>query len=243
MSKFRRNEHGLMVRANSYGRTSYGELAREMDLKHGETLYAVDVEKGAKVSRPIKPGQKDVSHKPGTTFVAGPTITKASGLLGWLRNGGSRPAETPVGGHVAGGPVPTGSCAGGLPPVLKKEVAELHAAGFGAVPPPEKSKWGWVIKLKGLVLAGGIRTDAMILLPAAYPAACPIGFYLREGACTGTLDTGHVFKGAYHGAPDLSADGWMWFCGVAGDWIPGRHTLLSYVTCVFAMFTNEGLEG
>lgn len=238
MSSFRRGENGLMVRANSYGRTSYDELAREMGVKKGETLYAVDVEKGAKVSRPVKPGQKEVSHKPGTTFVAGPTITKAAGLLDWLRNGASASEKAAV--KTGGAMEPY---AGGLPPALKREVAELHNAGFGSVPPPEKGPWGWAIMLKGLVLAGGIRTDAMILLPAAYPAACPIGFYLREGAYTGTLDTAHVFKGAYHGAPDLSAYGWMWFCGVAGDWIPGRHTLLSYVTCVFAMFTNEGLEG
>jgi hypothetical protein len=118
---------------------------------------------------------------------------------------------------------------------------ELRAGGFGAVPPPEQTQWGWAIRMKGLTLAGGVRTDAMILLPANYPAVSPIGFYLRQGAVKGTLDQSHLFDAAYHGAPNLTKDGWQWFCGIVDNWMPGRHSLLTYVACVFAMFTNEGL--
>lgn len=237
MSSLRRNEHGLIVRARSYGRTSYDELANSLGLKQDETLYAVKVENGTRIARPVKKGQKDVPHSPGTTFVAGPTITKAAffgALLSQVR-GASAPAPSPV--------APVRSENQKLPPALRREVEELHSSGFGAVPEPEMTSWGWAIKMKGLILAGGIRTDAMILLPATYPATSPIGFYLRKGANSGTLDRAHLFDRSYHGALDLSAYGWQWFCGVVDGWTPGRHTLLSYVTCVFAMFTNENLKG
>ena len=229
MNSLKRNAHGLLIRSNSYGRTSYDALAQELGMKNGETLYAVNVENGARVSRPIKNGQTDVQHKPGSTFVAGPTITKAAALIGVSRGSSTSIAKS------AGGE--------GLPSALKKEVEELRVAGFGAVPAPEMTAWGWAIRLKGLVLAGGTRTDAMILLPKAYPAASPIGFYLRNGARTGALDASHLFNGAHHGAPDLTREGWQWFCGILDAWAPGRHSLVTYITCVFAMFTNEGLKG
>lgn len=237
MSTFRRNEHGLMVRAKSYGRTSYDELAGSLGLKKDETLYAVRVENGTRIARPVMKGQQDVPHSPGTTFVAGPTITKAAFLQPLLRKEvpTAAPSQLPDPQSRAGSQA--------LPSALRREVEELHNNGFGAVPEPEMTPWGWAIKMKGLILAGGIRTDAMILLPATYPAVSPIGFYLRKGANTGTLDQRHLFDRGYHGALDLSAHGWQWFCGVADNWIPGRHTLLSYVTCVFAMFTNENLKG
>lgn len=237
MSTFQRNEYGLMVRARSYGRTSYEELASSLGLEKGESLYAVRVEKGSRVARPVMPGQKDVPHSPGTTFVAGPTITKAA-LFQVLA--GSRAGTKASAGNAA---FPHQGERQKLPPALRREVEELHNSGFGAVPEPEMTQWGWAIRMKGLILAGGIRTDAMVLLPAVYPAASPIGFYLRKGANAGTLDQGHLFDRGYHGALDLSAHGWQWFCGVVDGWTPGRHTLLSYVTCVFAMFANENLKG
>ncbi len=237
MSTFRRNEHGLMVRAGSYGRTSYEELADALGLKNDETLYAVRVENGTRISRPLTKGQKDVSHSPGTTFVAGPTITKAAFFQSLFHR--EAPA-TPPASSAAPKPLPANQP---LPPILRREVEELHAGGFGAVPEPEMTPWGWGIKMKGLILAGGIRTDAMILLPETYPATSPIGFFVRKGANLGSLDQRHLFDRGYHGALDLSAYGWQWFCGVPDRWIPGRHTLLSYVTCVFAMFTNENLKG
>lgn len=237
MSTFHRNEHGLMVRAGSYGRTSYEELADALGLKNDETLYAVRVENGTRISRPLTKGQKDVSHSPGTTFVAGPTITKAAFFRSPFRR------DTPATPSEADAAPKRRIVSRPLPPALRREVEEMHAGGFGSVPEPEMTPWGWGIKMKGLILAGGIRTDAMILLPESYPAASPIGFYLRKGANTGSLDRRHLFDRGYHGALDLSAFGWQWFCGVPDHWIPGRHTLLSYVSCVFAMFTNENLKG
>ena len=74
----KKNEHGMLVRARTYGKTSYDEVAKELGLKKGETLYAVSQENGIRVSRPVKPGSKEVPHKPGTSIVAGPTITKAA---------------------------------------------------------------------------------------------------------------------------------------------------------------------
>lgn len=74
----KKNEHGMLVRARTYGKVSYNEVARELGLKKGETLYAVSQENGVRVSRPVKPGVGEIPHKPGTSFVAGPTITKAA---------------------------------------------------------------------------------------------------------------------------------------------------------------------
>lgn len=240
MGAFRRNEHGLMVRANSYGRTSYDELARSIGLQHDETLYAIKVENGTRISRPVMKGQKDVQHTPGTSFVAGPTITKAAFFQSLFPR---KAPATPSASSASSAARRSLSGSLSLSAALRREVEELHAGGFGAVPEPERSPWGWSIRMKGLILAGGIRTDAMILLPETYPATSPIGFFVRKGANTGSLDRRHLFDRGYHGALDLSAYGWQWFCGVPDHWIPGRHTLLSYVTCVFAMFTNENLKG
>jgi hypothetical protein len=97
------------------------------------------------------------------------------------------------------------------------------------------------VRLRGLTLPGGVRTDALVLLPNNYPLAGPIGFYVREGAATGALDTSHLFDELVaHGAPDLSARGWQWFCGIAEGWQPGRHTLVSYLTLVLALFNDRG---
>jgi hypothetical protein len=130
--------------------------------------------------------------------------------------------------------------AGEAPPLkLKREAQELQEAGFGAVPEPEMAKWGWSVRLKGVVLPDGTRSDAMILLPKNYPLASPVSFYLKKRALTGKLDTSHLFADkAYHGALNLSAEGWQWFCGIAEGWRPNRHTLLSYIAIVFALFNN-----
>nr|NJM02831.1 hypothetical protein [Desulfobacula sp.] len=77
--------------------------------------------------------------------------------------------------------------------------------------------------------------------PAAqnYPHASPIGFYLKAGANTGGLDTGHLYNAAYHGAIDLSAHGWQWFCGIAEGWKPGRHNLVTYLSMVLTMLAEQ----
>jgi hypothetical protein len=126
-----------------------------------------------------------------------------------------------------------------LPESLQKEVTLLKKSGFGAIDAPVKNEWGWSIRMKGLALPGGIRTDAMILLPNNYPLASPIGFYIRKDAVVGKLDTHHLFSDrAYHGANNLSEEGWQWFCGIVDNWQPGRHTLVSYLSIVFHFF-NE----
>ena len=227
----KRNEYGMLVRAREYGKTSYKELADQLGLKKGETLYSVSQEKGVLVSRPVDRHVKEVPHKPGTGFVAGPTITKAAGLFGGLLNrfGGGEAVPALVG-KERGSEVPA---------VLRREMEELRAAGLGGVPDPVLTKWGWAIRMKGLILPGGSRTDAMVLLPEAYPEASPIGFFLRKNANVGGLDTSHLYARSYHGAPDLTEEGWNWFCGLAENWIPYRHNLLGYVAAVLALLNER----
>ena len=228
----KRNEHGMLVRARDYGRTPYEDIARELGLRSDETLYAVSQENGVRVSRPVGSTTKEVSHKPGTSFVAGPTITKAAGFFGTL-------ARKLNAAESAGGASSTRRGKTEIPLVLRREMEELRAAGLGSIPDPELSSKGWNINMKGLVLPGGCRTDARILLPASYPEACPIGFYIHKDANVGGLDTSHLYSRSYHGAPDLSDEGLDWFCGVAENWIPGRHTLLGYVSAVLSLFSER----
>jgi hypothetical protein len=68
----------------------------------------------------------------------------------------------------------------------------------------------------------------------------PLGFYLKEGANTGGLDLSHLHDQTYYGAPDRP--GWQWFCGVMEGWEPGRHTLVTYLTQVLALFDDRGTE-
>lgn len=225
----RKNELGLIVRAKSYGKTSYNDLARQLGLKNGETLYAVSQEKGVRVSRPIAPGSASVDQKPGTSFVAGPTITKAA--FGFLRSRQTDDESLPKEMATA--------VSGKAPESLMREVRALRASGFGGAPDPLRTEWGWSIRMKGLILPGGSRTDALILLPDAYPLASPIGFYLRAGSNVGGLDLEHLFPRSYHGAPDLSGSGWLWFCGVAENWIPGRHDLTGFVSAVYALLSER----
>jgi hypothetical protein len=129
-----------------------------------------------------------------------------------------------------------------LPAALLNELEGLRRSGFGGVGNPEPSPEGWRLRLRGLTLPGGVRTDALILLPRTYPLAAPIGFYLAKGAETARLDQTHLFNRSYHGAPDLSGEGWQWYCGVADDWRPGRHTLVAYVTVTLAFFADRAVS-
>ncbi|MBK5938247.1 hypothetical protein [Halochromatium roseum] len=154
---------------------------------------------------------KEVALKPGDTFSAGPRVVK----------GAAGPAA--------------------LPPALKREVDALRRAGFGGVGVPQTSADGWRLRLRGLTLPGGLRTDALILLPKTYPLAAPIGFYLAKGEQAARLDTGHLFERSYHGAPNLAAEGWQWYCGVAEGWQPGRHTLVNYLSVTLAFFADKAV--
>jgi hypothetical protein len=127
-----------------------------------------------------------------------------------------------------------------LPEALRRELEGLRRSGFGGVGQPEPSPEGWRLRLRGLTLPGGLRTDALVLLPKTYPLTAPIGFYLATGAASAQLDRSHLFHNrAYHGAPDLSGEGWHWYCGVADTWRPGHHTLVSYLTVTLAFFAER----
>lgn len=129
-------------------------------------------------------------------------------------------------------------------PALQAEWRALSSAGFGGVEAPRATAEGWRIRLRGLALPGGVRTDALVLLPASYPLAAPIGFYLRPGAATGGLDPAHLYGRTWHGAPAVQVDGeaWLWFCSLAQGWIPGRHTLVTYLAMVLAAFRDRAVS-
>lgn len=149
-----------------------------------------------------------------------------------------KPGDTfSVGPRVVKGAIPQP-----LPDALRREVEGLRRAGFGGVGSPEPTPEGWRLRLRGLTLPGGIRTDAMILLPKTYPLAAPIGFYLAKGEYTAQLDQSHLFNRSYHGAPDLAGEGWQWYCGVADNWRPGQHTLIAYLTVTLAFFADKAVH-
>lgn len=129
-----------------------------------------------------------------------------------------------------------------VPAALRDELDGLRRSGFGGVGNPEASPEGWRLRLRGLTLPSGVRTDALVLLPKTYPLAAPIGFYLAQGAATAQLDKSHLFSRSYHGAPDLSREGWQWYCGVADNWRPGHHTLVAYVTVTLAFFADQAVS-
>jgi hypothetical protein len=55
--------------------------------------------------------------------------------------------------------------------------------------------------------------DLLIVFPEDYPQMPPIGFYLNQRF---ELNQGghdpHATGKAYHGAPDLTGQGWHWYC-------------------------------
>ena len=116
----------------------------------------------------------------------------------------SKGSEVPVKSGDTFVPGPKITKAANVPAQLRKEAAALRAAGFGGVQEPVMKRWGWSLELKGLTLPGGVRTDAMVVLPNIYPMASPIGFYLRRGAEMGKLDRGHLFDGRLITAPRTS---------------------------------------
>lgn len=142
----------------------------------------------------------------------------------------------------AGPRVVKGSSTPALPDGLRREVEGLRRSGFGGVGAPIPSPEGWRLRLRGLTLPDGTRTDALILLPKTYPLTPPIGFYLAAGARTAHLDRSHLFEhAAYHGAPNLAGEGWQWYCGVAEGWRPGHHTLVTYLTVTLAFFADRAV--
>ena len=57
------------------------------------------------------------------------------------------------------------------------------------------------------------RCDLLIIFPEGYPEIPPIGFYLnkRFQLTNGQYDP-HATGKAYHDAPDLTGQGWHWYC-------------------------------
>ena len=214
MSELTRDELGF-VRARRYGRVERNVLEAVLQPQANEQVYVTGVRAGVRTAERVTGDPYPM--RPGDAFTLGPRITKAAP---------PRPAIAPD--------TP-------LPDALHREVEALKRAGFGGVERPLASRIGWGLRLRGLTLPGGVRTDALVLLPNNYPLAGPIGFYVREGAATGGLDTAHLFDDLVaHGAPDLHSRGWRWFCGIAEGWQPGRHTLVSYLTLVLALFNDRG---
>jgi hypothetical protein len=92
-------------------------------------------------------------------------------------------------------------------------------------------------------------TKLMILFPAAYPDVPPTGFYLtvRARLKSGGMDK-HLFKGGgyYAEAPDLSKDGWHWYCvhaqvQGAGGWKPSADPTSADNLYTFLNMAREAL--
>jgi hypothetical protein len=226
MSGLSKDELGF-VRARGRGRTSRAELSQLLNTQPGEAIYRATVENGVRTSKPVE-DSGEIKTKSGDTFSVGPRVTKAALFANWLtRNGANHTAR------------PHSGSSSQVEQRLQQEVAALKRAGFGWAQPAQKTDWGWMVLMNGITLPNGIRTEAMVLLPDNYPLVSPIGFYVKQGAATAHLDTSHLFKqSAFHGAVDLSAHGWQWFCGIAEGWQPGRHTLVSYISIVFMLFND-----
>jgi len=217
----RRDELGF-VRSSGFGQIRRDELERILNISREESVYRSGVDNGVRTGQVVI--DAEVALKPGDTFSAGPRVVKgaARGLTG--------------GGRVING---SGTA---LPAALRRELDGLRRAGFGGVEAPTPSAEGWRLRLRGLTLPGGVRTDALIVLPKTYPLAAPIGFYLRKGAETAQLDRSHLYSRSYHGAPDLASEGWQWYCGVADNWRPGDHTLISYMSVTLAFFADTAVR-
>ncbi len=94
------------------------------------------------------------------------------------------------------------------------------------------------------------RCDLLIVFPETYPETPPIGFYLNRKfeLRDGQLD-GHLTGRAYHGAPDLTDQGWHWYCvtmdmQTPGAWQPRADhrqpdNLWTYLNMVREALTND----
>jgi len=89
----------------------------------------------------------------------------------------------------------------------------------------------------------------LIVLPQAYPATPPIGFYLnrRFRLKKGGQDN-HLIGFGTEGAPDLQAQDWQWYCVRTADgpggWRPSTDcrtgdNLWTFLTLVREALTNE----
>lgn len=70
----------------------------------------------------------------------------------------------------------------------------------------------------------------LIIFPEQYPIVPPTGFYLKANLWNKRRKDPHYSEGTGHGAPDLSAEGWWWYCAipdqdVRGGWRPSSDPL------------------
>ena len=233
MSTLSKDELGF-VRSRGYGRTNRGELNALLNAGQDEEIYVSSVENGVRKSK-VLGNAGEVHTKTGDTFSVGPRVTKAS-FFGNLIGGQQQPQQA----TLKSSPQPQTTK---TQQRLQEEIAGLKRAGYGWIQPPTHTKWGWMVEMKGVVLPNGVRTNALVLLPDTYPLVSPIGFYIQKGAATANLDTSHLFNNnVYHGAVNLSEQGWQWFCGIADGWKPNKHTLVSYINIVFMLFNDQGAK-
>jgi hypothetical protein len=130
-----------------------------------------------------------------------------------------------------------------MPALLQQEWRALQRGGYGQIAAPEETAWGFAIKLCAFALPGGVRTNALILLPKDYPMTPPIGFYIHEKGLAAVkalgIDVRHLFPDkTFYGAPNFSNHGWAWFCLKVQPWRPGHHTLLGIVMMVAAVIAE-----
>ena len=94
------------------------------------------------------------------------------------------------------------------------------------------------------------RCDLLIVFPATYPETPPIGFYLNKKfkLRIGGHDS-HLTSRAYHNAPDLTEQGWHWYCVTMNMQVPGAWSpkpdphqpdnLWTFLTMVREVLTND----
>lgn len=94
------------------------------------------------------------------------------------------------------------------------------------------------------------RCDLLVVFPETYPETPPIGFYLnrRFPLHNGQYDP-HATGKAFHGAPDLTDQGWHWYCvqmdmTKPGAWKPQADhrqsdNLWTFLNMVREVLTND----
>jgi hypothetical protein len=89
----------------------------------------------------------------------------------------------------------------------------------------------------------------LIFFPETYPVSPPIGFYLnRKFTLTRGGSDPHLLTGAAHGAADLTAQNWFWYCVTiqngSGGWKPSPDhrkpdNLWTFLTLIRECLTND----
>ena len=90
----------------------------------------------------------------------------------------------------------------------------------------------------------------MVIFPSAYPLTPPVGFFLNHKlTLRNGFHDGHLIGTGLHGAPDISAHQWFWYCVTVneharGGWHPSSHydepdNLHTYLDLVREVLTND----